>query len=216
MAGHIPFTDNYEDLSTDRGFQFRFNCERCGNGYMSSFQHNVAGLAGDALRVAGNFLGGFLGRAADSSYDIQRAVGGPAHDGALKNAVEEISPLFTQCKRCGTWVCREVCWNQDRNQCTNCSPRMDQEISAIESEATINQIRDKAMTMDLTGGVSLRSAAAASACPSCGTEVAAGTKFCPECGTNVLAPRECPGCGTEVKPGAKFCPECGHRIGAGG
>ena len=26
----IEFTDNFEDLSTDQGFQFKFHCERCG------------------------------------------------------------------------------------------------------------------------------------------------------------------------------------------
>jgi len=34
--GAIEFTDNYQDLSTDKGFQFKFCCERCGNGYMST------------------------------------------------------------------------------------------------------------------------------------------------------------------------------------
>jgi len=26
-------------------------------------------------------------------------------------AVAEIKPLFLQCKRCGSWVCKDVCWN---------------------------------------------------------------------------------------------------------
>ena len=34
----IEFTGNYEDLSTDKGYQFKFFCEKCGNGYMSSFR----------------------------------------------------------------------------------------------------------------------------------------------------------------------------------
>jgi double zinc ribbon protein len=213
MAQHIPFTDNYEDLSTDRGFQFRFFCEHCGNGYMSSFQHNVTGLAGDALRVAGNFLGGFLGRAADSAYDIQQAVGGPAHDSAVRKAVEEIRPLFHQCGRCGQWNCKDICWNTDRNQCVQCSPKIDEEIAAIESEATIDQIRNKAYNeVDLTGGVQLKSVAAPVQCPSCSTKVPVGMKFCGECGTNVLAKPKCPSCGTEAGPGLKFCGECGTRI----
>jgi hypothetical protein len=29
--GAIEFTDNFEDLSTDQGFQFKFRCERCGD-----------------------------------------------------------------------------------------------------------------------------------------------------------------------------------------
>ena len=28
----IQFTENYQDLSTDTGFQFDFKCDRCGNG----------------------------------------------------------------------------------------------------------------------------------------------------------------------------------------
>ena len=51
----IQFTDNYEDLSSEKGFQFRFNRERCGNGYMSSFITNrsQAGATGAARRRAG-------------------------------------------------------------------------------------------------------------------------------------------------------------------
>lgn len=215
MAEHIPFTDNYQDLSTDRGFQFRFYCERCGNGYMSSFQQNVTGLAGDALRAAGSFLGGVFGRAADSMYDVQRAVGGPAHDGALRKAVEEIRPLFHQCGRCGQWVCGQVCWNESRNQCAQCSPKIDQEIAAIESEGTIAQLRDKAYSgQDMTGGVQLRSAAAPATCPTCSATVPPGQKFCGECGANVLAKPVCPSCGAESKPGQKFCGECGGKLGA--
>jgi hypothetical protein len=28
----IQFTRNYQDLSTDQGYQFEFSCDRCGNG----------------------------------------------------------------------------------------------------------------------------------------------------------------------------------------
>ena len=41
----IPFTSNYEDLSTNRGFQFKFHCRKCGNGYMSTFESNALGTA---------------------------------------------------------------------------------------------------------------------------------------------------------------------------
>lgn len=213
MATHIPFTDNYDDLSTERGFQFRFRCVRCGNGYMSSFQPSVTGMAGDALRAASGLFGGFLGRAADSAYDVQRMVGGPAHDAAMRKAVQEISPLFHQCQRCGRWVCQDVCWNGQRNQCVECAPKMDQEISAIESEGTIYQLRQQAYRgTDLTGGAHLQSAATPTHCPGCGAEVEAGKKFCPECGTNLHAKLACSGCGTEAAPGTKFCAECGTKL----
>ncbi len=94
-----------------------------------------------------------------------------------------------------------------------CSPEIDQEISAIESEATIEQLRQKAMSeMDMTGGVQMKSVAAPTNCPSCGEEVAAGQKFCGECGTNVLAIPKCPSCNAQGERGQKFCGECGSKF----
>ena len=209
MSAHIPFTDNYQDLSTDNGFQFRFNCERCGNGYMSSYQRNVTNLAGDALRAAGNIFGGVFSSAANSSYDVQRMIGGPAHDAALRHAVEEISPMFNQCQRCGQWVCKDVCFNDERDQCVLCSPKMDREITAIESDATINQLRNKAQNVDMTSGVNLQSAAAPRDCPSCGAKVAPGKKFCGDCGAGMNAKPHCFACDVYGQPGQKFCSDCG-------
>ena len=103
----IEFTDNYQDLSTDTGYQFKFFCESCGNGYMSSWQANKIGMAGEAAarRRATSWAGSSAGPA-HGAYEIQRAVGGPEHDRALEAAVAEIKPLFVQCKRCGQWVCQ--------------------------------------------------------------------------------------------------------------
>lgn len=221
MASHVPFTDNVQDLSTDKGFQFKFCCERCGNGYMSAFQSNMVGMAGGALQAASGLLGGVFGRAASSAFEVQRMVGGPQHDAAFRKAVEEVSPEFNQCNRCGQWVCRQICWNGQRNQCTTCSPKMDQEIAAIESDATIHQLRQQGYSgnVDLTGGVRLNSAVGGDqsvgaqnlAC-ACGAMVARGAKFCPECGTKIELKHSCPGCGVESAPGAKFCSDCGHRF----
>ena len=38
MAKHIEFVNNYNDLSTDTGFQFEFMCNRCGSGFRTRFQ----------------------------------------------------------------------------------------------------------------------------------------------------------------------------------
>lgn len=37
MSQMIQFVANYDDLSTDKGFQFKFHCDRCRNGYLSRF-----------------------------------------------------------------------------------------------------------------------------------------------------------------------------------
>jgi hypothetical protein len=206
----IEFTDNYQDLSTQTGFQFKFFCESCGNGYMSSWQANKTGMAGTVIRGLGNVFGGVLGSAAAGSYEIQEAVGGPAHDKALEEAVTEIRALFNQCKRCGQWVCGEVCWNHERNLCSHCAPIMQRELSAAQAAIAVDQMTEKLREQDLTAGLNLTSIAVVQ-CPQCGVE-ADGGKFCQECGSS-LAPRtECSRCGASFEPGAKFCQECGQNL----
>jgi len=36
--GSIAFTRNYSDHSNDTGYQFEFHCDKCGNGYRSTFR----------------------------------------------------------------------------------------------------------------------------------------------------------------------------------
>ncbi len=60
----IQFTRNYADRSNDSGFQFEFQCDKCGNGHMSRFITNTIGMAAGFLKAAGSFFGGALSRAA--------------------------------------------------------------------------------------------------------------------------------------------------------
>src|SRR6266581_7724317 len=106
----IFFTDNYQDRSTNDGYQFEFYCRRCGNGYSSSFQHSVTGFGGRLLRLGGDLVGGAVGeRAQQLGWDaewMRDGVRGSTRDKALARAVEEMKPFFHQCHRCGQWVCR--------------------------------------------------------------------------------------------------------------
>jgi RNA polymerase subunit RPABC4/transcription elongation factor Spt4 len=205
----IEFVQNYDDLSTEQGFQFCFHCDRCGNGFMSSFVANKIGMAGGFLRAAGGLLGGVLGNAGNSAYEVQRLVGGPAHDNALRNAVQEIKPLFNQCRRCGIWVCKDVCWNNDRGMCKNCAPVLMEEAAAAQAEAARAQVFEKAYATDQTQGININVQCSAQ-CPNCGA-AATGQKFCAECGTSLVQKRSCSQCKTDIPAGSKFCPECGTR-----
>lgn len=207
--GHVEFTQNVEDLSTDNGFQFKFICDCCRNGYQSTWKANKAGIAGSVLRAASGFFGGMMGRAMSSSYDVQKAIGGPAHDRAMAEAVAEIKPLFVQCKRCGKWVCREICWNTERSLCKECAPILQRELAASQAQITVEQAQEKMRGQDLTEGINL-TATAAVLCPKCGTE-AKGGKFCPSCGAPLVPKKECSKCGAKMESGAKFCPECGNK-----
>jgi membrane protease subunit (stomatin/prohibitin family) len=204
----IQFVQNYDDLSTDRGYQFKFYCDRCQNGHMSRFQPSVVGTAGSLLRAAGSLFGGVLGTAGNSAYEIQQAVGGKAHDDALAAAVDEARPNFTQCVRCGQWVCNEVCWNAERGLCVQCAPKTEVEVAAAQSEAQIEQIREKVRAKDQTAGLDLDRKMVAR-CPKCKAETKGG-KFCPECGAPLAQTSFCTECGAEIPAKAKFCPGCGQ------
>jgi len=205
----IRFTGNYQDLSTDRGYQFKFYCEKCNNGYMSSFQTSTIGMLGSAARAASSLFGGFLSNVADSSYEVQRAVGGPAHDSALKAAVDEISPIFKQCTRCGHWVCEPVCWNKKAGLCESCAPDLDEEMASAQAEAAREQVQQKAREVDWMKGRNVAQVSGV-VCPHCSAKTQAG-KFCQECGGALAAKKKCEGCGHEAEGTPKFCPECGGK-----
>ncbi|HLM59448.1 MAG TPA: hypothetical protein VK308_01470, partial [Pyrinomonadaceae bacterium] len=143
----IQFLNNYEDLSTYKGFQFKFHCDKCGNGYMSRFQTSTLGVASSALSAATSLLGWGYG-ASNSAYEIQRAVGGKAHDAAFETAVQEGKQHFHQCSCCGKWVCPEVCWNEKANQCEECAPDFEEQLASAlaqaKAEAARQQLYEKA------------------------------------------------------------------------
>ncbi len=222
----IQFVQNYQDLSTDKGYQFKFHCDKCGNGFMSEFQTSTLGMAESALRVAGGIFGGFFNTAGNSAYEIQRAIGGHAHDSALETAVQEGKKYFHQCSRCGKWVCPDVCWNGDANMCSECAPKFQQELAAshahAKADAARDQLRQKAASTNLVGNVDMSADAvvrvpgpagtgAANMCTSCGTAMGDG-KFCPQCGAERHL-MGCPGCKAVVPKGSKFCATCGTRVG---
>jgi hypothetical protein len=159
----IEFVQNYEDLSTDMGYQFKFHCDRCRNGHMSRFQPSAVGVAGAALRAAGNIFGGVFGSAGGSAYEVQRAVGGKAHDDALNTAVQEGKQLFKQCGRCGKWVCPQVCFNHQVGQCNDCAPNYQQEFAAAHAQAKVDaarsQLQNAAAQTDYVQGVDMRGSA---------------------------------------------------------
>jgi ribosomal protein L32 len=206
----IQFTRNHSDHSTDKGYQFEFFCDRCGNGFMTQFKASMAGFATGALRAAGDVFGGLFGRASAGSYEIERVVRGPGHDNAFREAVEETKPNFRQCPKCSHWVCKPMCWNDKRGLCHDCAPNVETELAAAQAQSTVDQIKEKVREQDLTKNVDLTSEAAA-LCPACGARTQ-GAKFCPECGKPLRPKNECARCGTKTEAGTKFCPECGNKM----
>jgi uncharacterized OB-fold protein len=215
MSNMIQFVANHDDLSTDKGFQFKFYCDKCRNGHMSRFHPNSIGIAGELMRAAGSLFGGSFYDAGNAAYHVQRAIGGKAHDAALDKAVQEGKTYFKQCTRCGHWVCPDVCWNYSASLCENCAPDEHEELSAQQRQAASEQIRTKTREQDYTKELDFLNTGSLVQCQSCQTKLAAGQKFCPSCGTpNTTAQTKekfCADCGAVLKPGQRFCGECGSK-----
>ena len=203
----IAFTQNHDDASTDRGYQFKFYCDHCHNGYLSPFENSTLGVASGLFQAAGSIFGSVMGNTAETAEQLRRAVAGPAHDKAFRRAVEQGKTHFKQCSRCGQWVCEPVCWNKKAQLCESCAPDLDEEIASAQAQAAKEQAIEKVKAVDWLADRKIDQATAA-ACPKCGAKTQGG-KFCPECGTTLAQKRKCAACGAEADGTPKFCPECG-------
>lgn len=213
MAAHA-FTKNYQDHSNDTGYQFEFHCDKCGNGYRSSFNASALGVGSKIAKGLGSIFGGSklwgAGVAADYMKDGLR---GSGWDDAFKKAIDEIKPKFHQCTRCGNWVCPDVCWNESRGLCEACAPDLAEEAAHHQARIASDQMADKMRNADLVGNVDV-TAQMLSQCPHCKGRLDPGAKFCAGCGKPVVAgagaqKKFCSGCGTQLPGGAKFCSGCG-------
>jgi len=209
----IQFTRNYSDHCTDQGFQFEFNCNRCGNGYRSSFQPWAVGAVSGALDAASSLFGGIFGQAADMGQRVRSATWQQARDKAFIEAAQNLKPNFVQCPHCTNWVCRKSCWNQTRGLCKDCAPDLAVAISAQQSIKAMEKIQ-----MDVSADAedeavisSVGKTKMKASCPQCDAPLAANAKFCPECGTKIQEKKFCAECGASLNPGMKFCPECGAK-----
>jgi hypothetical protein len=120
------FTPHHDDLSTERGFQFCFRCDTCGEGQESRLQSFTAALVSDVLHTAGSLFGAILGHAEQGAHELQRhQAGGRAHDEAFAVALAEARASFHQCGVCHRWVCARACWNVASGLCTACAQRGD-------------------------------------------------------------------------------------------
>jgi uncharacterized OB-fold protein len=206
--GLIEFTRNYDDLSTERGFQFEFYCDRCGNGYRTRFEPLATGTISEALDAASGILGGLFGRAAEVADTVHSVAWEKAHDAAFTRAVEEARPHFHKCRRCGQWV-DDDCWNVRQGLCKDCAPVLEEELAAVQAEAAVADAQEKAEAIEYVDAARLKETITVT-CPHCGAAVPGG-KFCAECGKPLRSEKHCPNCGAKVPATAKFCPECGAK-----
>ncbi len=214
MAESLEFSKNYNDLSTNRGFQFEFFCDRCGNGFRTQFKPFSLGAISGVMDAANSLLGGFLGKAADVSERISSASQERSHDEAFLEAARELRPEFMQCPRCSQWVCKKSCWNHKKGLCKECAPDLGVEMSAAQSSRSVEEVWAHAAMAEedkKLGAENWRETIRAS-CPQCNAPLATNAKFCPECGAKLKGAEHCTECGAKLQPGVKFCADCGNKV----
>lgn len=217
------FTRNYEDNSTEAGFQFTFYCDICNDGFKTTFIPSESYSKGSLLRRVGQgagMLGSLFGGAVqDLGWDMGRGADVLAerftgmspewqkeHDAAFEAAQNEARPHFRRCQGCHKWICLTD-YNEDEDLCTECSPREKVAVAKAKAEALRTNLSDAAAEQVVWSG---KLETQTILCPSCGRPAGSG-KFCTECGAD-LSMRKCPKCGAVMPKGTKFCGECGTKI----
>jgi hypothetical protein len=211
MTELIEFTSNYRDLSTDRGFQWEFYCERCNSGYRSKFDASETGLLSEALDVAGGLFGGVVGNIAQASDRVHSVAWERGHDAAFTKAIAEVREFFIQCPGCNAWVCQKRCWNESRGLCLECAPDAAVAAAQAQAETIADQAREEVAQREYDVSQYTKGDELQAACPKCGAALKPEAKFCSECGTPIKTTKFCPECGTELEGTVKFCPECGTK-----
>lgn len=210
---------NVQDLSVDKGFQWKFDCDICGNGFVTTFipsrseaKSRKLGFLGRGVEALGSVTGsGSLwgaGQAADAASQFQHmsADWHKEHDVAFQQGVNEAKVHFKKCPLCKLFVCEDD-WNDEAGLCTRDAPSLITETQAAKAQTRVEQMREAVKSQTLfTGETEDR----ATLCPTCGKPSGSG-KFCQNCGAP-LGFRECPNCHHKNPAGVGFCGECGTKL----
>jgi hypothetical protein len=217
------FTRNYQDNSTEAGFEFVFYCDVCNDGYRSSFieseTYKKRGLLrglGQGASIVGGLLGGrahTLANSADrASSVLSQTFEGKSpewmkeHEQAFTRAQNEAKQHFHRCPSCNKYVC-DQCYNEDEGLCVSCAPRQEIAVAKARADAMKRNIDEAGQTATVWQG---KIESKTTICPVCGKPAGAG-KFCNSCGASMDL-RECPKCGAKNALTVRFCNNCGQNL----
>jgi hypothetical protein len=217
------FTRNYQDNSTDAGFQFTFYCDVCHDGYKSSFiesttykKKGVLRGLGQGASILGSLVGGrasSLGYGAGRVTDIlSRTFEGKSpewqkeHEQAFARAQNEAKQHFHRCPSCSKYVC-DHCYNEDEGLCVSCAPRQEIAVAKARADAMKRNINTVGQTATVWQG---KIESKTTICPQCGKPAGSG-KFCNNCGASMDL-KECPNCGAKNAQTVRFCNNCGQNL----
>jgi len=219
------FTRNYEDNSTEAGFQFTFYCDNCRDGYKSSFIQSETYKKGKGMRgiaqgasILGNLIGGrassigwTVGRGGDvlsERFTGQSPEWQKEHQKAFEWVQNEARQHFHRCHSCQKYVC-DACLNEDEGLCVSCAPRQEIYVSKTRADAMRRNIDEAGQSAHVWQG---KIESKTIVCPSCGKPAGSG-RFCNNCGASMeLA--VCSQCGAKNALNVRFCNNCGTSMTA--
>jgi hypothetical protein len=216
----LPLSDfvrNFDDMSTSDGYQFKFRCDICGDGYVTKWRDapfakakRLLGAAqgvGSALSRFGGSLGGVSGAQSAAGY-MQDSKYREGYERAFDEAVAEARGHFTKCPACAKYV-DATCWNEQTLMCVQDSPRETVVVQKARAGAFGQKAQEAVAAEDFSAEIK-GAEEARILCPSCGKPTSSG-KFCEACGAPLTKP-ECPKCGAKLSAGARFCNNCGTKL----
>ncbi|MGD0817602.1 MAG: zinc ribbon domain-containing protein [Methanomassiliicoccales archaeon] len=217
----IAFVSNYDDNSTEAGFEFTFHCDICNEGYKSRFVesrthkkksllHGLGQVAGAAGSITGYNRSGYAVQTGSNVLGERFQGMSPEwhkeHQEALELTMHEAQGAFKRCPKCHKWVCDND-WNEEAQLCIEDAPRESVEVAAARAAKMKADIEQKAQnTQVFTGEIDQRQ----TMCPKCGKPAGSG-KFCNSCG-QPLGMAVCSKCGAKNAAGTRFCGECGNKL----
>lgn len=217
----IAFTDNFEDLSTEAGFQFNFFCDLCREGFKTKFIESktyrkkgllegLATVVDIATQVTGKYnIGSGMERGVrdiGERFNRMSPEWQKEHEAAFELAQNEAKSHFHRCPKCKKWVCDED-WNEQEGLCVDDAPREAVEVAKAKAQKKAKDIEAAAeKTQVFKGNIESKQ----TLCYRCGKPAGSG-KFCNNCGAS-LSLLKCPKCGAQNQVGTGFCGECGAKM----
>jgi rRNA maturation endonuclease Nob1 len=214
------FVKNFDDMSDQNGFSFKFKCDICGDGFLTKYRPapyaKAKGFLGAASSLGssiGSSLGGFGGGAwgAQSAAGyMQDAKWREAYEKALDEGIAEARAHFTKCPGCTRYV-DSTCWNEQALMCVDCSPRQAITVQKARAAAFGTKAQEAMMAQDYSAEIKGAETVKVT-CSNCGKPTSSG-KFCEVCGAP-LEKNACPNCGASISATARFCNNCGAKLAA--
>lgn len=152
----MAFTKKITDLSSDKGYQFEFHCDKCDKGVRTGLITSSMDISTGLLGAASSLFGGFSA----AGENLKKKIGGEHNEHAFAAAINEIKPKFTE--RGGLWLCKDCAAAPAQTSACACGAPL---------------------TGSKFCGACGKPAAIAAPCSKCKAEIPAAAKFCPECGT---------------------------------